>query len=236
MTKIVEYSSKATAVRGAKRAGATDALVKTSVFERDGKWVVDMANIQHELEKAARGTAEVVVLSDHDRQELANELKLRGITPAATVAPVSNDAAAQMSQAEIDEDLAATCGHSHCPACGIHLSNGLMDFDSLADQHGEKEAYALQKHNWSCMGCNAEWGDEIEAPTKAKKPAKVNEGPARIYTNRSTVDGACAVVWQLADSMPGAKRKEVIGAAVDAGVAFYTARTQYQKWYKTQGK
>jgi len=39
---------------------------------------------------------------------------------------------------------------------------------------------------------------------------------------------------KLADSMPGARRKDVIAAAEAKGVAFYTARTQYQLWAQVQ--
>lgn len=48
----------------------------------------------------------------------------------------------------------------------------------------------------------------------------------------STVAGATKRVWTIAESMPGAARKEVIAACREAGIAFGTARTQYQKWYK----
>lgn len=48
--------------------------------------------------------------------------------------------------------------------------------------------------------------------------------------NKSTIDNPCSVVWNIAEEMKGAKRKEVIHACVLAGVAFYTARTQYQQW------
>jgi hypothetical protein len=44
--------------------------------------------------------------------------------------------------------------------------------------------------------------------------------------------GVCRNVWAIADSMPGAKRKDVIEACRAAGIAFGTARTQYQKWRK----
>ncbi len=44
------------------------------------------------------------------------------------------------------------------------------------------------------------------------------------------VEKPTKVVWEIADSMPGAKRKDVLAALEAKGVAFYTARTQYQKW------
>jgi len=49
-------------------------------------------------------------------------------------------------------------------------------------------------------------------------------------THKSTVEKPTKLVWDIAESMPGAKRKEVLAAAEARGVAFYTARTQYQQW------
>lgn len=50
----------------------------------------------------------------------------------------------------------------------------------------------------------------------------------------SNVKRPCMVVWNLADMMPNAKRKDVIAAAIAMGVATYTARTQYQLWFSVQ--
>lgn len=61
-------------------------------------------------------------------------------------------------------------------------------------------------------------------PKSPRKPAYVAE--------TSTAVGPTKRVWAIADSMPGATRKQVIDACREAGIAFGTARTQYQKWYK----
>lgn len=130
---------------------------------------------------------------------------------------------------EQDQELKLACGHVNCPHCGIHLSNGLGDYDGLVDRHGEAKAYTLQKHEWSCLGCNGEWGAEIEAPK-----SKGSKKPTRRYVNKSTVDGAVAKSHEIFNANPDARRKDAIQLAVDAGIAFYTARTQYQKWFKAQ--
>lgn len=39
-------------------------------------------------------------------------------------------------------------------------------------------------------------------------------------------------VWDVADSMPGASRKDVIAACIAQGIAPGTSRTQYQAWFK----
>lgn len=133
---------------------------------------------------------------------------------------------------EQDEALKLACGYVNCPSCGVHLSNGLMDFDSLADQHGEKKAYGMQKHEWSCMGCNAEWGAEIAKPVK-----RAASKTGRRYENRakSDVESPSAIVWALADAEPKGARKDIVAAAVAKGVTINTANAAYQHWRKARG-
>lgn len=52
--------------------------------------------------------------------------------------------------------------------------------------------------------------------------------------NKSSITNPVQHVWAIANSMPSAKRKEIIAACVELGVAFFTARTQYQKWRRDQ--
>jgi len=48
----------------------------------------------------------------------------------------------------------------------------------------------------------------------------------------SAVKGATKLVHAIAASMPDASRKDVLEACRVAGIAFGTARTQYQVWFK----
>lgn len=129
-----------------------------------------------------------------------------------------------------DLDLIQAAGYSHCPHCGIGLDNGLCDFDGLVDIHGEKAARGMQKHEWACMACGGEWG----ALVVSKRGGSTS--PKRHYENKSSVEGAVVVSWDIFAADPTMRRKDAIQKAVDAGVAFYTARTQYQKWFKAGGK
>lgn len=54
---------------------------------------------------------------------------------------------------------------------------------------------------------------------------------------KSTVTGAVGIVWDLcAEMIPtGAKRKDIVALAVEAGVALNTAKTQYQYYRKAAG-
>ena len=60
-----------------------------------------------------------------------------------------------------------------------------------------------------------------------KAPAVPTGVKARKF---STVVSPCKLVWDIAGTMEGSPRKDIIAACQEAGVAFYTARTQYQKY------
>jgi len=72
-------------------------------------------------------------------------------------------------------------------------------------------------------------GEHFHSVTEEEHAAHRGEVP-----NKSTIERPCQRVWIIADDMlvanPSVKRKDVMAACVAAGVAFYTARTQYQQW------
>lgn len=51
---------------------------------------------------------------------------------------------------------------------------------------------------------------------------------------KSSVQSPTKVVWETADSMPGAPRDQVIAACVEKGVHKATAGTQYYRWQKSK--
>jgi DNA-directed RNA polymerase subunit RPC12/RpoP len=106
----------------------------------------------------------------------------------------------------------------NCPHCDIHLSNGY-------GVHGDDvngETIKHEEFEYVCLGCGEEFGPAI------KKARKV------VVTNHSTVERPTKLVWHIADEMfeanPEVRRKDVIAECVNRGIAFYTARTQYQQW------
>lgn len=216
------YSSKSTAKRGLIRMGVpADEAAK--IVERDAKVggtvEIDVDQIKADLAQIAgrahqQVSDHVAQLSDEDKRQIADEARIRKVQ------------ARDVDQDEIDNDLVQFCGYSECPHCGIHLSNGVTDFDGVVDSRGsEREALKVMKHEFACLGCNGEWGKEIK-PTSKKRGE-----PLRHYTSKSTVDGAVAKAHAIFDANPEMRRKDAIAAAVEAGIAFYTARTQYQRWF-----
>lgn len=133
---------------------------------------------------------------------------------------------------EEDHDLKLNVGHVNCPHCGIHLSNGVGDYDGLVDLHGEAKAYSMQKHEWACLGCNGEWGAEIAPPKSTKRGTT-----GRRYENRAKSDVAkpSEIVWAIADADRELTRKQVVEAAVAKGVTVNTANAAYQHWRKARG-
>lgn len=73
--------------------------------------------------------------------------------------------------------------------------------------------------------------EEAEA-LKARLAQIQAQLPAPKHLQKSSVESPVQKVFEICRSMPGARRKDVIEACVAAGIAFYTARTQYQNWYK----
>lgn len=132
-----------------------------------------------------------------------------------------------------DENLKLSCGHVECPHCGIHLSNGLGDFEGMVDIHGsERAAFKHQQKEWACLGCGGEWGKDIViAPTRAASKT------GRTYPNRekSNVAKPSEIVWAIADADRTMLRKDVVAAAVAKGVTPNTANAAYQHWRKARG-
>lgn len=103
-------------------------------------------------------------------------------------------------------------GFTHCPGCGIHLSNGVGE----DGQEVNLKTILHDQFQYACLACGHEFG------------------PA-VIRNKSTIDSPCAFVHETAAKMhkanPNVKRREVISACIAAGVNRSTARTQYQIWF-----
>lgn len=48
---------------------------------------------------------------------------------------------------------------------------------------------------------------------------------------KSAMKGSCALVWTIAEEMlPQARRRDILAACVARGIAYNTARTQFQRY------
>lgn len=71
--------------------------------------------------------------------------------------------------------------------------------------------------DFTCMACNQEFGPQIRL-------------------RRSKVKRPCTMVWDIAEAMMPARRKDIVNACVEAGIAYGTARTQTQHFLKSYRK
>ena len=84
------------------------------------------------------------------------------------------------------------------------LKAAKLNLDNFHINHGPEGWYAVAK----------------EAPVVLPKEA-----------GKMPRNGNCKKVWDIADAMAGARRKDVIAACVEAGINLGTAKTQYQLWF-----
>lgn len=74
--------------------------------------------------------------------------------------------------------------------------------------------------------------------TKKEATSKEEQSTKKevVRLRKSTIESPSKRVWEIADQMkaanPNVRRKDVIAACVEQGIAYYTARTQYQLWFK----
>ncbi len=116
----------------------------------------------------------------------------------------------------------------HCPHCNIDLMNGYQTYDNLREDAGMP--VGGMKFQYVCLACDGEFGPEVVIEPEAPKvPAKTI-----VKLHKSEIDKPCKRVWAIAEAMlvsrPKAKRAEVLAACTAEGIAYYTARTQYQQW------
>lgn len=90
-----------------------------------------------------------------------------------------------------------------------------------------------EKTNLTLAEALEESGETIEELTaQADKQANASMGLDPAKPRFSTCERPTKKVWDIADAMPKASRKEVMAECVAQGIAYGTARTQYQAWFK----
>ena len=69
----------------------------------------------------------------------------------------------------------------------------------------------------------------LPAPKKVKKSTES-------LPRESVISNPVKMVWEIADRMWGQRRKDIIAECVRLGIAYNTARTQYQAFYKVKSQ
>ena len=153
------------------------------------------------------------------------EFEIVGQEVAAKPTALDLLAALEKQEAAKEEEIChpygfKTHGFDNCPHCNIHLENGLLQ---AGEEMGDGKPLIPEKFEFFCMACGSEFGPEITAK-KTRAP----------ITHTSTIENPCKTVWGIAIDMKAAnplvKRGAVLAECVRQGIAYYTARTQYQAW------
>ncbi len=106
-----------------------------------------------------------------------------------------------------------------------------------AEDTSEGEALeAMEQERDEAQNPDAPEG-QAEAPADEPQPEEAPE-PVAKTRNASTVESPTRKVWAIADELhaenPDVRRKDIMAACEAAGIAFFTARTQIQKWMKAK--
>lgn len=78
----------------------------------------------------------------------------------------------------------------------------------------------------------AESGETLDDLKDGDAKANASMGLNALKPRFSSCIRPTKLVWDIADCMPKASRKEVMEECVRQGVSYGTARTQYQAWFK----
>lgn len=86
-----------------------------------------------------------------------------------------------------------------------------------------------KQYAWVTAGAELESAPVVEQETTVEMPVETAPAPT---AQKKPRNGAVAKAWDIFASNPGIARKDAIQMAVDAGVNYYTARTQFQQYFK----
>ena len=171
----------------------------------------------HSIEKLAHDVAENLTLAQALAESGENLADLLDDKPAAKWVPGTGHNG---------------CGYDNCPGCGVHLSNGVMTWDHLYEEHGSKTR-EMQTHDYACMGCGAEWGNKRAGISIQKDRAEQNG------VTRPSEGGVCDRIWAECDKRAAGGQVPAVKSlkewATDQGIDLTTCTIQYYQWRKFMG-
>jgi len=119
------------------------------------------------------------------------------------------------------------------------LSTGEYEIIEKAGKFGFRAIKADEVEEQVAKEAAPEKVDETSVePTKEEATSKEKQSTKKevVMLRKSIIESPSKRVWEIADQMkaanPNVRRKDVIAACVEKGIAYYTARTQYQLWFK----
>lgn len=234
------YAQKSSAVRAAKKQFGDEYLSHCQIVPVEGGFAIqteevktfpapgEVEQIGSNMQLIHSGESEAFNPAVEAPHEAVAEESAPASTPALPAflleapqpqAPVPAEAAAALAAGDAAANAALTenpFNNTVCPVCqSEELYTGRVD---------ERGVVVDEDKMIGCHHCD--WVVVLDDAAAAK--VKTDAKRPRI----STAEKPTKKVWAVADSMPGAKRKDVIEACVAQGIAYGTARTQYQHWFK----
>lgn len=201
------YKVKSSAQRAAKKEFGADYASLVDIIEVNGEWTYEMKP-QQEIDAALKSTIETTQLLADVEQEEADK--------AAKKAEIESRKPVHIPASLPESIVAKKSAPASIPALPAFLKIAPPAAEEVPEAAPIEDQAALQA-----------------AADKLADAQAVNDSVEPMRPRLSTTDKPTKKVWHVADSMPGAKRKDVIEECVRQGIAYGTARTQYQHWFKT---
>lgn len=243
MTTITSkaYTAKSSATRAAKKDYSNELANGSAIIKQldDGMWVFEVTPVEAKERDLSPAAKE---LTDAIKENKKAKLKAKNADLFDTDAMNKANAEAKKSQDEWVAKMNAPAKDYMTEAKkeGANVLTGVEKQPS--DKVLKKE---LAKAAKIANRDNKEVDSQPSADTIANDPARAHAEALGIdglenlakdaklgnISRVSDIERPCDRVWAIADAMQGERRKDIIAACVDQGVAYYTARTQYQHWF-----
>jgi hypothetical protein len=255
------YSSKSNAKRAAKQAFGDDFEKLATLVERDGQYAyVDLAAVEDVMESAPvqskrqADEAAIRVLQDMIakaesmqsiqvcERAVGDLFKANEITEGVMLTLLGQCSAKVQALADVQANELLVADAAEAKA---QLINGLTDEQEAARLKAAAETNPLNCKVCPQCGCEEIFHGVGVNGTVANEDT--TGGCHRCdwtfdigHRRASSIENPCAAVWEIADQFKKAnggalpKRGDVLAECDRQGIAYYTARTQYQLWRTTQ--
>lgn len=118
----------------------------------------------------------------------------------------------------------------------------MKTYTAKSSAHRAAKQAGLTKDQYEIIEIDGQFGyrlleedPSVMEPVQEEPAAEVKPAKAKLEVkHHSEIPRPTKTVWHIADQMhaenPNVRRKDVIAECVRRGIAYYTARTQYQQW------
>ena len=153
-----------------------------------------------------RGVSEAEVKVNADKYFTIEGDNENGFYPhvlTEKVGGVSEEREAELKQAREEEKEEPVIGEfTRCPHCNTHLHNGVQTFDGMLEHAQQQNDMTLAiTHEYLCLGCGEQFGEERELPVKGTGLKIEKDRPEQNGVCRPSAGGKCRAIWDHCDEM-----------------------------------